>query len=153
MATYNKWALCQYDHKNLQAFTDAYSQALFDIDALDIKLDQEIRVYELLNRISKSFPTWVKIKQESLRTIETLPSIDDVIKSLYEEAQTEKHDLYRDTTYLATRRNNKVCTHCKRNGHFEKFCWKKHPELIPEHMKGRLRAEKDETPVQHHADF
>jgi hypothetical protein len=39
---------------------------------------------------------------------------------------------------------DKTCNHCKKKGHTEKKCWKKHPELIPEKVQAarKKQAEK-----------
>jgi hypothetical protein len=30
---------------------------------------------------------------------------------------------------------DKACNHCKKKGHTEKKCWKKHPEMIPDKLR------------------
>ena len=35
-----------------------------------------------------------------------------------------------------------TCNHCQKQGHIEKDCWKKHPELMPEKFKKKNKTEK-----------
>jgi hypothetical protein len=52
-------------------------------------------------------------------------------------------DIKKKTKYVNPDKD-KTCNHCKKKGHTEKKCWKKHPELIPDKVKlaRRKQAEK-----------
>jgi hypothetical protein len=58
-------------------------------------------------------------------------------------AATVDKDVKKKTKY-ANPDQDKTCNQCKKKGHTEKKCWKKHPELIPDKVKAarRKQAEK-----------
>ncbi len=58
-------------------------------------------------------------------------------------AATVNKDVKKKTKYVNPDKD-KTCNHCKKKGHTEKKCWKKHPELIPDKVKAarRKQAEK-----------
>ena len=49
-------------------------------------------------------------------------------------AGTVDKDIKKKTKYVNPDKD-KTCNHCKKKGHTEKKCWKKHPELIPDKVK------------------
>jgi hypothetical protein len=63
-------------------------------------------------------------------------------------AATVNKDIEKKTKYLNPDKD-KTYNHCKKKGHNEKKCWKKHPELIPDKVKAarRKQAEKKANPT------
>ncbi len=58
-------------------------------------------------------------------------------------AATVDKDSEKETKYVNPDKD-KTCSHCKKKGHTEKKCRKKHPELIPNKVKAarKKQAEK-----------
>ncbi|PPJ52893.1 hypothetical protein CBER1_11827 [Cercospora berteroae] len=147
MAVFEQWDSLHFDGKDLENFCIQYQQTLREIDGLGIQLDKELRLYAFINRVSRHYDTWAKIKRESIHstTKDFLPALDDVVKSLLETDAAEKSD----ATALVARSDNKSnsekrCTHCKRDGHFNDHCWVLHPNLRPKHF-GRKKSYHDST--------
>jgi hypothetical protein len=55
-------------------------------------------------------------------------------------AATVDKDVEKKTKYVNPDKD-KTCNHCKKKGHTEKKCWKKHPELIPDKVKAARRKQ------------
>jgi hypothetical protein len=89
------------------------------------------------NKLLKKMHNQWQIAGNKNRDEKDLDDEDEVV------AMTVNKDVEKKTKYLNPDKDN-TCNHCKKKGHTENKCWKKHPELIPDKVKvdRRKQAEK-----------
>lgn len=147
MEAYSHWRSLQYDGKDIEAFTSQYTHALRRLEAFKLTMDAELKVYEFIDRVAPFYMEWANITRASLRLLPIhngkltelkLPSLDGLIADLLDHdkelKRTEKVNLTfgkRESSGQTSTRGNKHCSHCNRDGHIDKECWRKHPEKRP----------------------
>jgi hypothetical protein len=122
MAVFEEWDNLYFEGKDLKGFCIQYQQVLREIDSLGIQLDKELRLYAFINRMSRHYDTWAKIKRESIHSTikDALPSLDDVVKSLMKNNVAKKSE---STALVSYRKNDKknngrkYYTHCEIDNH------------------------------------
>ena len=149
MEAYSHWRSLHYYGKDIEAFTSQYTSALRRLEAFNLTMDAELKVYEFIDRVAPFYMEWANITRASLRllpinhgklTESKLPTLDSLIADLLDHdkelKRTEKVSLTLGKRNTFDQSSNtggsgKHCSHCDRSGHIEKDCWKKHPEKRP----------------------
>jgi hypothetical protein len=52
MEAYSHWRSLQYDRKDIESFISQYTYALRRLDAFELNIDAELKVYEFIDRVA-----------------------------------------------------------------------------------------------------
>jgi hypothetical protein len=118
-------------HQSASQFVAAFKTAVRDAVEAGSVVDEESQICQLLHLSHAKFPTWTNVKLASWTDASPL-HINALCNELMDIAVST--DL---PVALTAKPETLICSYCKKEGHDVKFCWKLHPEQIPQWVRDR----------------
>jgi hypothetical protein len=126
-------------HQNASQFVAAFKKAVRDAVEAGSTIDEESQICQLLHTSQAKFPTWTDVKLASWTDASPL-YINALCNELMDMAVTVDTAVAL-TAQQGNRPYKAKCSHCKKSGHDEKNCYKKHPDKAPAWYKEKQKAD------------
>ena len=149
-AKFAEWSTIEFDGRNLEAFCNSYQATLRGMKENNIKIDDELLVWQFLIHVAPHYPQFAFSYRERIRDskADEVLQLDNVIAKLLDEQLSEKTEKANYTRHSSNtngdlkpkgkgkggrgktgeEKGKKTCSHCKMQGHDQDNCFKLHPE-------------------------
>ena len=118
-----------------------------DLEARKITIPKKVIVAWALNHLTPEYEQTVAVISQSFRSNKKEIDMDTLFTQLLDESRRLKsRDSTKETALAVKSGPNKSterpkCTHCKKKGHEESKCWKKHPEKKPKKPNSKDKSQ------------
>jgi hypothetical protein len=137
---------------NLEAYLAKIRQLTDELASRDLTIPKKVIIAYTLNNLTSDFENTVAIISQGIResSNENI-ELEKVFAYLIDESKRLKSisNTSLSEQALNTSNNAIICGYCNRKGHTEEKCWKKHPALMPDNIKARIKASKPNKPKKY----
>jgi len=144
-AEFNNLRLSECD--SLLDFQIQFRELVQNLEEVGLEKTLEDISLQLILGVGDAFPIWTDKQRAKILTGQK-PTMDELFEELEDVSRVQELDKVKDQAIAlfgrskleqgrkkSKNKGKEKCTACKKPGHVEKDCWKKHPELLPQKFK------------------
>lgn len=147
-AEFNILRLSECD--SLLDFQIQFRELVQNLEEVGLEKTLEDISLQLILGVGDAFPIWTDKQRAKILTGQK-PTMDELFEELEDVSRVQELDKVKDQAVAlfgrskpeqgkknlkkSKKKRKEKCTACKKPGHVEKDCWKKHPELLPQKFK------------------